>query len=881
MREDLLSTIEQKRLDINALKPVPLELWGPYLSDRQWGTVREDYSANGDAWNYFTHDHARSRAYRWGEDGIAGISDYTQKICFAIALWNHKDPIIKERLFGLTNNEGNHGEDVKELYYFLDNSPTHSYMRMLYKYPHASYPYEQLIKENAARGKHDPEYEILDTGIFDDGNYFDVYTEYAKRNSTDIVIKITIINRGNDEAKLTVMPTLWFSNYWSAYPNWEKPVITLSNSGTGEPFVVTTHPSIVNYHLYFQDADQLMFTENETNQYRVFGIPNPTPFVKDAFHEVIVHDNHDLLAGRAHGTKFAPAYKMTLRGGEQKEIFLRLSEQPTDNNPLAGSEDIISDRRKETEAFFKCIAPKKNDPELIRIIHQAMAGLLWSKKFYHIDIDLWLRGDPGFPPPPPQRWNGRNANWDFLNNQDILLMPDSWEYPWYAAWDLAFHCIPMAFIDPVFGKQQMIIMMREWYMNPEGQLPAYEWNFSDVNPPVHAWACLNIYRIEKSVHGRSDVDFLKKVFQKLLINFTWWVNRKDNNGNNLFEGGFLGLDNIGIINRSDMPPGYSMEQVDGTSWMAMYALNMMEIALEIAKHDETFEDVATKFYEHFVLISASLNEAHLWDKEDEFFYDVVINPDDSWNRIKVRSMVGLSVLFAATIIKSDTRAKLKDFDRRTTWFKNYRKSRGKYLPNEEQKHNNDILLSLVSKDKLLKILQCMLDENEFLSPGGIRSLSKYHEKNPLAYQLDGQQLHIQYDPADSTSNMFGGNSNWRGPVWMPVNYLLIKSLRKYHQFYGDEVKLECPTGSGIMMNLAEVADEIVKRLINIFNVDENGKRPVHGRSPFYDRPENKDLILFYEYFHGESSRGLGASHQTGWTSLIAELINDDVWEWET
>jgi hypothetical protein len=513
-------------------------------------------------------------------------------------------------------------------------------------------------------------------------------------------------------------------------------------------------------------------------------------------------------------------------------------------------------------------------------MHQAMSGLLWSKQFYHIDVDLWLKGDPGFPPPPAARWQGRNANWGFLNNQDVLLMPDTWEYPWYAAWDLAFHCIPMAFADPVFAKQQMILMMREWYMNPEGQLPAYEWNFSDVNPPVHAWACLNIYRIEKSVHGRPDVNFLKKAFQKLLINFTWWVNRKDKNGNNLFEGGFLGLDNIGIINRSELPAGYSMEQVDGTSWMAMYALNMMEIALEIATYDDTFEDVATKFYEHFVMISASLNEAHLWDKDDDFFYDVIIAPDGSWDRIKVRSMVGLSVLFAASTISSETRARLKDFDRRTTWFKNYRRSRGKYLPNEERRNDDDLMLSLVSKDKIIRILQRMLDENEFLAPGGIRSLSKYHEQHPLTYHLDGQPLHIQYDPAESTINMFGGNSNWRGPVWMPVNYLLIKSLKKYHHFYGDEIKLECPTGSGNMMNLGQVAEEIAGRLIKIFMVDENGKRPIHGGAAFYERPENKELLLFFEYFHGESSKGLGANHQTGWTAVIAELINDEAWEWE-
>lgn len=880
MNQNLSNTAEQKRLDDNAKKPVPLERWGPYLSERQWGTVREDYSPGGDAWNYFTHDHARSRAYRWGEDGLAGISDYGQNLCFALALWNHKDPILKERLYGLTNGEGNHGEDCKELYYFLDNTPTHSYMRMLYKYPHAEFPYRQLVEENRKRGKHDPEFELLDTGIFHNGEYFDVYTEYAKISSTDLLIRITAVNRGPAEAPLTVLPTLWFRNYWSYQKEREKPVMRLEQTPQEGKYLVAEHPNFGTYHLYFENTEEILFTENETNQERIFGIPNTSPFVKDAFHDVIIR-NSQHLTGRTAGTKCSPVYRLMIPAGSSKEIQLRLSLAPLTGNPLEDTLQVFEQRRSEATDYFRCLVPKESDPDLYNIMHQAMSGLMWSKQFYYYDVDLWLRGDPDMPKPPAQRLQGRNNNWDFLNNKDIILMPDTWEYPWYAAWDLAFHCIPMAFADPVFAKHQMILMMREWYMNPLGQMPAYEWNFSDVNPPVHAWACLNVYRIEKTVHGRADIDFLKRAFQKLLINFTWWVNRKDEDDNNLFEGGFLGLDNIGIINRSDMPAGYRMEQVDGTSWMAMYALNMMDIALEIARYDPTFEDVATKFYEHFVLISSSLNEAHLWDPDDGFFYDVLIYPSGNWNRIKVRSMVGLSVLFAVSMIKAETLDKLKDFDRRTQWFKNYRRSRGRYLPNEERSDKEDILLSLVSKDKLVLILRKMLDESEFLAPGGIRSLSKFHQDNPVHYQLDGKHLHIQYDPADSTSNMFGGNSNWRGPVWLPVNYLLIKALKKYHQFYGDQFKMEYPSGSNNWMTLGEISSELARRVISIFQQNKEGDRPVHqAHEWFYQRPENKNLVLFYEYFHGENSRGLGASHQTGWTALIAELINDEAWEWE-
>ena len=881
MKENLFETAEQKRLDENAKKTTPLELWGPYLSERQWGTVREDYSANGDAWNYLTHDHARSKAYRWGEDGIAGISDYSQQLCFALTLWNHKDPILKERMFGLTNAEGNHGEDCKELYYFLENTPTHSYMRMLYKYPQASFPYEDLVLVNRQRGKTDPEYELLDTGVFENSRYFDVYTEYAKIDSTDIMIRITVINRGAELAELTVLPTLWFRNDWSFDPDAVKPGMHLANDKSGQSIIVN-HPNLGKYNFYFIDhADEVLFTENETNLEKLYGVPNPHPYLKDAFHEVIVNGNTSLLKRKMEGTKAAPVYRFKISGLEKKEIYLRLSDTQVNGNPFENARQIFDQRREEGNEFGKCLVPLNADPDLAVILRQAIAGLLWSKQFFYYDVDVWLNGDKATPPPPAERFFGRNKDWGFLSNRDIILMPDTWEYPWYAAWDLAFHCIPMAFVDPKFAKHQMILLLREWYMNPMGQLPAYEWNFSDVNPPVHAWASLNIYRIEKTVHGRADIDFLKRVFQKLLINFTWWVNRKDKDGNNLFEGGFLGLDNIGVINRNEIPDGYTLEQVDGTSWMAMYALNMLDIALEIAKSDRTFEDVATKFYEHFVLISASLNETHLWNQEDEFFYDVLINQQGKFFPIKVRSAVGLSVLFGVSVISGETMSSLKDFERRTSWFKDSRKKKNRYLPNEERMEDQAVLLSLINRDKLEKILRVLLDENEFLAPGGVRGLSKYHLRHARHYSHDGKNFDITYDPGESTTDMFGGNSNWRGPIWLPINYLLIKALKKYYQFYGDHFKMEYPTGSGNWQNLRDISHEIAKRVISIFKKDDMGNRPVHrDHAEFYSRPENKELLLFYEYFHGDHSRGIGASHQTGWTALVAELINEDAWEWE-
>ncbi len=880
MAKTVKISAEQKRLDENALKAVPLEKFGPYLSERQWGTVREDYSENGDAWNYLPHDHARSRAYRWGEDGLGGISDNKQNLCFALALWNGKDPILKERLYGLTNEQANHGEDCKELYYYLDSTPTHSYMKFLYKYPQAEYPYGALYHTNRNRNRYEPEFELLDSGALDNGKYFDVFVEYAKNNSDDICIKIEIANRGEEDAEITVLPTLWFRNRWMAGDVLQKPALSLIHNNC----VKAVHEHTGTYFFYFEKADDTLFTENETNTQLLFGYPNHTPFVKDAFHRAIASGDADLYklcSNKKDGTKFSPVYRLKIAGKSTQTISLRLVNQEIANPFDKSFEKTLKDRLKDADEFYERYCPKEASRELANIQRQAFAGLLWTKQYYHYDIERWLNGDPGQPQPPKSRLIGRNAKWMHLKNEDIISMPDKWEYPWYAAWDLAFHCVPMAMIDPVFAKNQLILMMREWYMSPLGQIPAYEWNFYDVNPPVHAWSALCVYRIEKTIHGKGDVTFLKRIFQKLLINFTWWINRKDENDNNIFEGGFLGLDNIGVFNRSSLPPNSFLEQVDGTSWMGMYALNMMDIALEIALYDESFEDVATKFYEHFVMIAESLNEVGLWDNDDHFFYDLLYTADGKVQRIKVKSMVGLSVLFAVSIIDHRKSDKLPDFTKRINYFKNYRLTENHYLPNEQITNDGDILISLVKKEKLVKILEIMLNEEEFLSPGGIRALSKFHEKNPYSLRVDGADYGINYVPGESDSGMFGGNSNWRGPVWMPVNYLIIKSLKKYYQFYGETLKVEYPTGSGHFLNLKEVSDELAKRVVRTFERDEFGNRPVHyDAADFYRLPENEQLILFYEYFHGDTARGVGASHQTGWTAVVAELINDDAWEWE-
>ena len=865
-------TAEQQRLKVNASKKIPLEQWGPYVSDRQWGTVREDYSENGDAWNYFPFSHSHSRAYRWGEDGLGGISDFFQNLCFSVALWNGKDAILKERLFGLGNYEGNHGEDVKELYYYLDNIPSHYYMKFLYKYPQQAFPYQQLIDANKTRSKTEPEYEILDTGVFNDNKYFDVYITYAKYSKRDIGIKIEIINRGKTAAPITVLPTLWFYNRWQYGGLDKKPLIKEVNECT----VKATHERLGSYYLYFQKADDRLYTENETNTEKCFGKPNASSFVKDAFHDAVIQQkNVSMFSFKKQGTKFAPVYNCKIAAGASKTIYLRLADVLMDAPFSKGSDAVFQTRKREADEFYDEVLPKHISEDLKNIQRQALAGLLWSKQYYHYDIERWLSQSDGIAPISAQRKKGRNHDWQHLKNQDIILMPDKWEYPWYAAWDLAFHCIPMAMVDPTFAKHQLILVMREWYMKPDGQLPAYEWNFSDVNPPVHAWASLQVYHIEKNKTGKGDISFLKRIFQKLIINFTWWINRKDPNGNNIFEGGFLGLDNIGVFNRSMQLHGsMELEQADGTSWMGMYALNLMDMAIEIAMYDDSFEDAATKFFEHFVLIAEALNELGMWNDEDKFYYDTLGVAGAPPIQLRIQSIVGLTSLFAVSVIEKKVLHQLDDFKKRITWFENYRIANQKFWPNEETAEEEKILISLIPKERLIALLQRLLSETEFLSEGGIRALSKYHEKHPYTVNIEGTDYYIQYDPGDSTSDFFGGNSNWRGPVWMPINYLIIQSIKKFGEFYNDSLSVEYPTDSGNFMGLNEVANELTKRVITLFELDENNKRKLHGdQNWFYSQPENKDLVLFYEYFHGDTGRGLGASHQSGWTALVAELIN--------
>ena len=863
-------TIEQKRLIVNSYKKIPLEQWGPYLSERQWGTVREDYGPYGDAWNYFPYDHAHCRQYQWGEDGLAGISDFFQNLCFAIALWNGKDPILKERLFGLGNNQGNHGEDVKELYYHLDNIPSHYYMEYLYKYPQQAFPYQQLIQENRLRSRQEPEYEILDTGVFDDDEYFDVLVTYAKQNSSDIFIKIDITNRFHKAADITVLPTLWFYNRWHDDEE-VKPDISLRNKNS----VKATHHRLGDYFLYFQTPKEKWFTENLTNTEKVLGIPNQSPFVKDTFHSALIKgENLAALKKKKNGTKFSPVYKIKLNGGETESIYLRLSNKSIMNPFTMGFKKIFEERKKEANAFYEKILHPGTEPQLKELQRQALSGLLWSKQYYHFDVEKWLTTSDDIHPVNDGKKFGRNHDWKHLKNQDIIAMPDKWEYPWYAAWDMAFQCIPMSMVDPVFAKNQLLLIMREWYMKPDGQLPAYEWNFSDVNPPVQAWAALSVYRIEGEKTGTYDVDFLKRIFQKLLINFTWWINRKDTNGNNMFEGGFLGLDNIGVFNRSSELPGQmQLEQADGTSWMGMYALNMMDMALEIAMKDITFEDTATKFFEQFVLIAEALNEQGMWNGEDRFFYDTLSIAGSAPLQLRIHSIVGITTLFAASIIEKKKLDKLSDFQKRIDWFENYRLKNNKFWPNEEKMDGDSILLSLVPRNRLVSLLERLLNEDEFLAPGGIRALSKFHKENPYSVRIENVDYNIQYDPGDSTSNLFGGNSNWRGPVWMPINYLIIQSIRKYGNFYGNTLKVECPVGSGKYLNLEEVADFLTLRVISLFLPDKSGSIPQYGKYDwFYQQPGNEHLNLFYEYFHGDDGTGLGACHQTGWTALVAELI---------
>jgi len=876
-----MKSIEEKRLEEKDKKGNQVwRKWGPYLSERQWGTVREDYSPNGAAWSYFPHDHARSRVYRWGEDGIAGISDKYQNLCFCIGLWNGKDAILKERLYGLTGEDGNHGEDVKELYYYLDNTPSHSYMKYLYKYPQSKFPYGRLLRESQARTKKDREYELLDTGVFEGNKYFDVFVEYAKENPEDICIKITVCNRANNPADLVLLPNLWYRNLWDFGVVEEVPIISKLNLDLKDfGGVKASHHRIGDYFMYFDEPEKYLFTNNTTNSEKIFGTPNEDPYVKDLFHKAIVDDNDlSVFDGVDSGTKFAPYYKRKVNAHDEIEFRLRLTNKEFDSPFDERFEEVFEDRITEANKFYDYFIPKQATPDMANIQRQAFAGMLWTKQYYNFDIQQWLDGDEGHPAPPKSRRDGRNSDWRHLHNEDILSMPDKWEYPWYAAWDTAFHCVPLAMIDPDFAKNQLIILTREWYMHPNGQIPAYEWAFGDVNPPVHAWAALKVYETEKKHFGKTDVDFLKRIFQKLSINFTWWVNQKDSTGKNVFEGGFLGLDNIGVFDRSNkLPGGGILEQADGTAWMAMYSLNMMKMAIKICEHDNSFEDVATKFYEHFVYISESLNRSDnkwvgMWDKEQGFFYDLLMLPEERFVPLKIHSLVGLMPMYAVSLIHKETLDNIPHFMKRLRWFRKNRSDKNKYLVVEDFEENQDILFSLIPKERLVRLLQHMLDESEFLAPGGIRSLSKRHEKS-YSVTIEGEDYSIDYQPGESNTSMFGGNSNWRGPVWFPTNYLLIESLREYYKYYGEDLKLEFPSKSGNLMNLDEIADEISNRLISIFTIDNYGNRPVNEGEKFYRDPHFKDLVLFYEYFHGDNSRGIGASHQTGWTGIVAKLIN--------
>ena len=871
---------EEKRLEENYSNKKKWLEWGPYPSERQWGTVREDYSPNGTAWDYFPHDHARSRVFRWGEDAIAGISDKHCAICFGVAMWNGNDPILKERLFGLTGQEGNHGEDVKELYYYLDSTPTHSYMKHLYKYPQGEFPYADLVNTNRKRGKHDLEYEILDTGIFNDNKYFDVFTEYAKESEEDILIKVTVANRAAEAHDIWMLPTLWLRNLWSFGQMKGKHEIKKEDDKKEYGSVKLTHPKLGDYFLYFENPEEWLFTQNETNKKRVFGGENETPYVKDLFHDAVINNDFSITQQVNEGTKFSPMYRKSVPGNKEVTFKLRFSKKPFKTNPLSAKFDASFKKRLQEADQFYAPFEKKNEDDLKNIQRQAFAGLMWSKQYYNIDMEAWLKGDPGQPAPPKERLKGRNNNWMTLNNEDIISMPDKWEYPWYAAWDLGFHCVPIALIDPVFAKEQMILMTREWYMNPAGQIPAYEWAFGDVNPPVQAWATQEIYSIDKQKNGKGDIDFLKRMLNKLAINFTWWVNRKDRSGNNVFEGGFLGLDNIGVFDRSSEIPGDGyLEQADGTAWMAMFALKMLQLSLEVAKVDHTYEDMATKYFEHFIYIAESLNSrsdnwSGSWDEKEGFFYDILVLPEDSFVPIKVRSLVGLMTMTAVLHIDKETLDALPNFNTGVQWFLNYRRRNDKVVVVENYKKGEEFILSLVPKERMERLLYALLDENEFLSPYGIRALSKIHEE-PYNINIKGTEFSVRYTPAESDTHLFGGNSNWRGPIWIPMNFLFIGALKEFNKFYKGDFTVTCPNGTGNQLNLSELSDLLNQRLVSMFKKDENGNRPIHQLHPeTYRDPHFDDLILFYEYFHGDNGRGVGASHQTGWTGAIAQLIHE-------
>ncbi|MCI0391712.1 MAG: glucosidase [Acidobacteria bacterium] len=869
-------TAEEKRLRESASRTTHWKHWGPYLSERAWGTVREDYSPYGTAWDYMPHDQARSKAYRWNEDGLAGISDRHQEICFAIALWNGRDPILKERVFGLTGSEGNHGEDVKDYYFYLDSTPTHSYMKYLYKYPQAEFPYAGLVEENRRRSKRKAEFELIDTGVFDEDRYFDLFVEYAKANVEDMLIRINIINRGPEVAELHLLPTLWFRNTWSWNGNGDKPQL---RKGDSLSVVEAHHQTYGQLRLYCEGEPELLFTENEPNVRRLYDVENGSRYFKDGINDYIVNGMEDAVNPAQVGTKAAANYRLALGAGETATVRLRFTEKQN-NKPFVDFEQIFAQRQREADEFYADVIPDDLSDDGKSVMRQAFGGLLWSKQFYYYVVDNWLKGDPAQPVPPADRLKGRNHEWTHLYNADVISMPDKWEYPWYAAWDLAFHCVPLALVDSEFAKEQLTLMLREWYLHPNVQLPAYEWAFGDVNPLVHAWAAWRVYKIEKKRRGVGDTTFLKRVFQKLLLNFTWWVNRKDAHGMNIFQGGFLGLDNIGVFDRSaPLPTGGHIAQSDGTSWMAMYALNLLAIALELAKEDPSYEDVASKFWEHFLYIACAMNnrgaeEIRLWNEEDGFFYDVLHLPEGEPFPMKVRSMVGLIPLYAVETMEPELLDQLPDFKRRMEWFINNRPDLiGNVACMRTPGRGERRLLSVVSRDQLRRVLQVMLDENEFFSPHGIRAVSRFHHENPYILKVDGMEHRVDYEPAESSTGLFGGNSNWRGPVWFPVNFLLIESLQKFHHYLGEDFKVECPTGSGQMMTLWEVASEISQRMSRIFLQDEAGRRPVHGGAEkFQHDPHWRDLVLFYEYFHGDNGAGIGASHQTGWTGLVAKLL---------
>jgi hypothetical protein len=881
----LVETKETIRLDESRDSKAPWKKWGPYLSERQWGTVREDYSDNGDAWNFFTHDHARSRAYRWGEDGLAGISDDKQQLCFALALWNGKDPILKERLFGLTNSEGNHGEDVKEYYFYLDSTPTHSYMKYLYKYPQAAYPYADLVDTNRGRSRAEFEYELLDTGVFNEDKYFDVFVEYAKAGPEDILVQITAANRGLQPAELHVLPTLWFRNDWASWvasPS-EKPLLKQIEGPAGTSAIAAAHPVLGEYFLYCEGEARLLFTENETNHVRLgLDYPDTGPYLKDGINDYVVHGQQGAVNPDKTGTKVSAHYRVTVKPGETAVIRLRLTNSPPEGqDKIFGKtfEEILATRLREADEFYQSVTPPSVSADAAQVMRQTIAGMLWSKQYYYWDGDHWLEEHRAHPLHGGSR-DFRNREWFHMINDDIISMPDKWEYPWYAAWDLAFHTLPISIVDPDFAKEQLKLMLRGVYLHPSGQLPAYEWNFSDVNPPVHAWATLFLHRTEQALRGEIDVDFLRSAFNKLMLNFTWWVNRKDRFGKNVFEGGFLGLDNIGIFDRSaPLPTGGYLEQADGTAWMALFTQNMAELAVALTAHDPVFEDMVSKFIEHFLFIGAAMNRPGpdgMWDEEDGFYYDLLRLPDGSATRLKVRSMVGLLPLCATTVVEKWQREHIPHvvatFQARLHQMPELLESIHPTGPGHFGVAERG-LIALVNPGRLRLILTKMLDENEFLSPYGIRSLSKFHEQHPYVFHAGGQEYRVDYLPAESNTGMFGGNSNWRGPVWMPVNVLIIRALLQFYLYYGDNFKIECPTGSGQMMNLFEVSKEIAQRLTRIFLRDEHGKRPVYGDAEkFQSDPHWRDYILFYEYFHGDNGAGLGASHQTGWTGLVAKLI---------